>query len=371
MWRIVALISMILGTAHVRGAATRDVSELLRPIIDRHRIPGMVALTIQGEEVVASGAAGVRKAGSPQKITLADKFHIGSCTKAMTATLCAMLVEEGKLRWDTTVGEAFPELRGHMDPEWRGVTLRLLLQNSGGAPANLDANGLWSRLWAFHGSAEQARQLLTEGVVTHPPEAEPGTKFIYSNAGFSIAGHMAERAMHKPWEELLRERLFKTLKMTSAGFGAPGRSGSIDQPRGHKESGESVEPGPAADNPVAIGPAGIVHCTIGDWAKFVALHLEADEGRPRLLTAQTFKILHTPPAGQEYAMGWIVTQRPWAGGTALTHAGSNTMWYCVTWLAPKKNFAVLVMCNQGGDEAAKACDEAASALIGDYQSHPK
>ena len=251
------------------------------------------------------------------------------------------------------------------------MTLRLLLQNRAGAPANLDAGGLWSRLWAFHGPAEQARQLLTEGVVTRPPEAPPGTKFIYSNAGFAIAGHMAERAMHKPWEDLLRERLFKPLGMTSAGFGAPGTRDSIDQPRGHHESGEPVEPGPRADNPVAIGPAGIVHCTVGDWAKFIALHLEGDEGRARLLKPQTFKILHTPPPGQDYAMGWISTQRPWAGGTTLTHAGSNTMWYCVTWLAPKKNFAVLIMCNQGGDEAAKACDDAAAALIREYQSHAK
>ena len=361
---------LLIVTTQAQGAA-RDVSGLLDPIIARHRIPGMVAATIEGERIVASGAAGVRKAGSPQKVSLDDRFHIGSCTKAMTATLCAMLVEEGKLKWDTTIGEAFPELKDRIDPAWRGVTLRLLLQNRSGAPENLDANGLWLRLWAFRGPAEQARQVLTEGVVTIPPPVQPGTKFVYSNAGFAIAGHMAERAMHKPWEELLRERLFKPLKMTSAGFGAPGKRGAIDQPRGHKESGEPVEPGPGADNPVAIGPAGIVHCTVADWAKFVALHLEADNGHPKLLKPETFRILHTPPVGQDYAMGWIVTQRPWAGGTTLTHAGSNTMWYCVTWLAPKKNFAVLVMCNQGGDEAAKACDDAAAALIQEYQSHAR
>jgi hypothetical protein len=49
----------------------------------------------------------------------------------------------------------------------------------------------------------------------------------------------------------------------------------------------------------------------------------------------------------------------------LTHTGSNTMWFAVTWLAPKRDFAVLVACNQRGDKAEKAGDEAASALIGD------
>jgi CubicO group peptidase (beta-lactamase class C family) len=193
-----ALLVLAAGASGADRAAGEavDLSGLLQPIIARHHIPGMVALTIRGQEVIASGAAGLRKTGSTRKITLEDQFHIGSCTKAMTATLCAMLVEEGKLKWDTTVGEAFPELHNQIDGAWQGVTLRLLLQHRAGAPPDLDANGLWSRLSAFHGAPEQARQLLTEGVVTHPPYAKPGMKFIYSNAGFAIAGHMAERVMH-------------------------------------------------------------------------------------------------------------------------------------------------------------------------------
>lgn len=362
------LVLLVMGPAGAAPREARDVSAVIQPILVRHKVPGMVASTIEGAELVATGAAGVREAGHSEKVTLHDKFHIGSDTKAMTATLCAMLVEEGKLSWNTTVAEAFPELKDRIDPGWSQATLRLLLQNRGGAPANLDANGLWDRLWNFHGPAVGARQLLAENVLIHPPETIPGTKFVYSNAGFAIAGHMAERAMHQPWEELMRQRLFRPLGMTSAGFGAPGSRDSIDQPRGHRESGEPVKPGPGADNPVAIGPAGIVHCTAGDWAKFIALHLEGDEGHARLLKPKTFEILHAPAPGQDYAMGWGVEKRDWAGGRVLTHAGSNTMWYAVTWIAPAKNFAVLVMCNQGGKEAEKACDEACAALIEDYLS---
>ena len=61
-----------------------------------------------------------------------------------------------------------------------------------------------------------------------------------------------------------------------------------------------------------------------------------------------------------------MTQRGWAGGTALTHAGSNTMNFCVVWMAPLKDFAVLVCTNQGGPAAAKATDDAAAALIRNY-----
>lgn len=64
-------------------------------------------------------------------------------------------------------------------------------------------------------------------------------------------------------------------------------------------------------------------------------------------------------------MGWwiIADGQPWAGGPALTHAGSNTMWFAVAWLAPEKDFAVLVACNQADDDA---CNDAVVALIGDH-----
>lgn len=65
--------------------------------------------------------------------------------------------------------------------------------------------------------------------------------------------------------------------------------------------------------------------------------------------------------------------RSWAKGTSagatgkvLSHAGSNTLWFCVTWVAPEIDFAVLVACNEGGDAADKACDEAAGAMIREF-----
>jgi hypothetical protein len=64
------------------------------------------------------GTAGVRKRGTAERITIADQFHLGSCTKAMTATLVAMLVEEGKLNWTTTLGELFADTVKPLHPAW-------------------------------------------------------------------------------------------------------------------------------------------------------------------------------------------------------------------------------------------------------------
>jgi CubicO group peptidase (beta-lactamase class C family) len=343
-------------------AQPRDVGELLKPIREKHDMPGLAAVLVDGEKVTMAGAVGIRKRGADDALTIDDKFHLGSCTKSMTATMIATLVADGKLKWTSTVGEVFDDVKD-MHADWKGVTLEQLLTNSGGAPAGLDADGLWGRLWAHKGTPTEARRKLVEGVVRRAPEAPPGTKFIYSNGGFSIAGAMAEKATGKAWEDLMRERVFEPLGMSSAGFGAPGTRDTIDQPRGHTAKGAAVEPGPGSDNPVAIGPAGIVHASLGDWSKYVSLHVRGAKHSkcPKALTAELFEKIHAPALGN-YAMGWGRAKRDW-GGTVLTHSGSNTMWFCVTWLSPSRDFAVLVATNQGGDAAAKACDEAAWALI--------
>lgn len=359
-----ALVVVCLSSVRVGAEDTpsKDISALLAPVIQKHDVPGMAGAVVHDGKTVALGVAGVRTRGKPEQVAIADRFHIGSDTKAITAMLCGILVDEGKLRWDQTLGETFPELKS-MHPRYRTVTLEQLLTNRSGAPGDLTKDELWRKLWQHKGTPTSARRLLVESVTSKPPEANPGQKYIYSNAGFSIAGHMAEKVTGKSWEDLLRAKIFRPLGMTTAGFGPPGSRAKNDQPRGHQADGSPVEPGPGADNPVAIGPAGIVHCSIGDWAKFVAANLPSS--KTKLVKPATLEKLHTPaPGTPKYAMGWIIADgQPWAGGPALTHAGSNNMWFAVTWLAPAKDFAVLVACNQADD---KACNDAVLALIADH-----
>src|ERR1041385_2508485 len=93
---------------------------------------GIVAAVLRGERIIAQGVAGVRKRGTAERITLENQFHLGSCTKAMTATLVAMFVEEGKLNWTTTLGEVFAGTVKPMHPVWAKVTLRQVLEHRAG-----------------------------------------------------------------------------------------------------------------------------------------------------------------------------------------------------------------------------------------------
>ncbi len=367
-------------------AAPKDLHDLLLPIRDKASIPALAAVAIKDGQILAQGCAGVRDVTAIDEVTINDKFHLGSCTKAMTATMIARLVDRGVLRWDMTLGQVFAD-RPAIHEKFRSARLDQLLTNRGGFPRETP-NDLWATLFQREGTPTAQRLQLLDGMCIVAPEYEPGTKFVYSNQNFAVAGAMAEKVTGKAWEDLMRDELFAPLGITSAGFGAPGSAIQVDQPRGHMGKRDTLMPavpGPSADNPPAIGPAGTVHMSLPNWARFVALHARADrallDAKPsddaafELVSKPSMTKLHQAIDGEGagmkntdtsgYAMGWGVASRPWADGRVLTHSGSNTMWFCVVWIAPKKDFAVLVATNAGLD-AAGAADQAVGAIIGEF-----
>jgi len=276
----------------------------------------------------------------------------------MTATLIGMLIDDGLLSWSTTFRDVFPDRVSRFHPDFQATTLQQLLSHRAGLPH--DAS--W---WNLPGlTTTDKRRAAMVSLLVKAPLTKPGAVYAYSNAGYVLAGLIAEEVSGQSWEELMQQRLFDPLKMTSAGFGPPGKadSGRVDQPWGHRESNGRVEP-TRQDNAPCMGPAGTVHCSVSDWGKFASLHLRGAQGKTRLLKPATFRTLHTPPAGSEYAGGWFVLDRSWAGGHALNHSGSNLAWYCTIWVAPARDFATLVVTNQGGSTGEAACEEATQELI--------
>jgi len=154
--------------------------------------------------------------------------------------------------------------------------------------------------------------------------------------------------------------------MRTAGFGAMGTSNHIDAPWQHTKQGKrltAVNPGPNSDNPPFITPAGRLHCSITDWAKYVQCVLTAARGEEGFLPRAEIQLLKEPPFGGNYTLGWGLHERDWAAGKVLQHAGSNGMNYCVVWIAPQRNFAVLTATNCGGDKAPEGLDRICAAMI--------
>lgn len=350
-----------LGLAGSSLAASSSEDQKLKRILDpirlKHNLPALAGGMVTTAGLERSAVTGVRKAGGSTEATPADLWHLGSDTKAMTATLLALLVEDRKLRWDDNLASLLPDQPSLRNTELGKVTVIQLLQHTSGLPANLS----WADIQAKGGSLMKQRLATLEEALRTPLATTPGSRFLYSNTGYVLAGLVIEKLTGNPWEKVMQERLFAPLGMTSAGFGGIGTPGKEDQPWPHTEDGKPLSSnGPSADNPPVIGPAGTVHATMEDWAKFIADQLKGARGEKALLKPASYRMLHQPNL-ENYALGWIVVNRPWAGGPALTHSGDNTLNYCVTWLAPQKGFAVLVCTNQGGQD--QAADAAASALI--------
>lgn len=353
--------------------APENLNSLLEPILKKYDLPALAGAIVTSKGLIAVGAVGVRKYGTNTPVTINDQFHLGSDTKAMTATVLATLVEEGKLTWNTTLEEVFPELASgqqhKMNPVYRKVTLeQLLAHRAGFTDVSWPQGKDFSDMFRLPGTPREQRAAYVAMVLSEPSVSEPGSTFLYSNRSYAVAGAVAEKIANDSWENLMQKRIFRPLSMTSCGFGAMGAPGgtNIDEPWQHKlflEWHKAIEPGPQADNPPVIGPAGTVHCSIVDWGKFITAHLRGEQGEPGILKPETFRRLHTAPFGGDYAFGWLVAERPWAGGRALNHAGSNTQNFAVVWMAPAKDFAVLIMTNQAGGDTFDACDAVAAALI--------
>ena len=367
------VLAVLSSRVTAQEASASDPVARMEALRVKHGVPALGGALVTPDGLAGVWVTGSRSVDCAETVSPDDLWHLGSCTKAMTATLIALLVTRGDLSWEAPLGELLPDLATEVDVDFMDLTLVELMSHRAGLPANFADDSFDSI--AKLGVVEQ-RAALTRSLLKGPPVHPPRGAILYSNAGFVVAGHLAEVATGKSWETLMQELLFTPLGMTSAGFGPPGVRDACDQPRGHTPDGRALEPGPEADNLPYIGPAGTVHATLADWAKFLQLHLRGMRSDVKVgeltLSRETFTRLHTacPGPGPQYGYGWVFEKRPWAGGdgTTLTHSGSNGTWCCETWLSPGHGFATLAVTNLFTEPAQNACFEVTQAMIAEAEA---
>ncbi|MEN7343074.1 MAG: serine hydrolase domain-containing protein [Pseudomonadota bacterium] len=323
-----------------------------------HEVAGLAVAVVDLDGIRFLATAGERERGSGKAIAAGDLWHLGSCTKAMTALMVATLVESGEADWSDTIPRLFPALADNMDPAWGEVTLRDLLTHRAGV-GNLGIPWLFAR----HGDKaplQEQRAGTVKTLLQKPPRETPG-EFAYSNFGYIMAGHWIETKTGQTWENAFRQGLPSTLMGDEAfGFGPP----QGDQPVGHKRilffgNGAVGQEPEKADNPAALGPAGTVHASLQAWARFVSAFF-VDDGR---LSPSMLEDMITSPEGDvSYALGWGVYESE-RFGRAIAHSGSNTFWVVRADVFVDANLAVLVAINQGDDKALKASDAIAGEVI--------
>ena len=351
------------GFAHLGAPPSLPhVSEALEQILKQTGVPALGYAAVGAKGLIAVDVAGRRRITVDDYVTIDDLWHIGSNTKAMTAALYARLCEQGRAHWGATLSELFPDTKA--DDAWAKVKIEDLLAHRSG----ISDNGLIDQGWLLRAHTDtrpvlDQRAEFATRLLSHAPTGKIG-EFEYANSNYILAGAAIERLVKTDWETSIGTDLFGPLQMGTAGFGAP----VGPQPWGHDPGvGSALTPvdplHEISDNPPIFGPAGRVHLSLADYAKFARVFLTDGGG---WLAPQSLARLARPWDGSKagYALGWqLYDFRAWAAGPVLAHEGSNTLWRTMALVAPARPIVYLLVTNSGGDAGQRAVQLMAARLI--------
>ena len=336
----------------------KDLDELLEQAREVGGIPAIAAAVVRDGKIVASSAVGVRRLGAPDRVQRSDRFHWGSVGKSVTGTVIGRLMQEGVLEPTLTIGEVFVDIEVH--EAYRQVTIEQLMCHRGGVPPQTTGSKVFEQQ---DGDPVALRATLAAEIVKQPPTGQVGV-MRYSNAGIALAAHMAERRAGRSWEALVREHVFDAAGMKTAGHGWPSSVGE-DQPRGHSERDGELELVDEAALPFAasLAPAGNVHSSIEDFARYALMHLDGLAGRDGHLEAATIRRLHQPlpGPGEPYAFGWAITTFPGTDEECHWHNGSGGTFFADIKLVPASGLGIVVLMN-GYRPGSDLADEIGEAL---------
>lgn len=328
---------------HEARSAKNDFLNITKEVRNAQHGTGLASLSvviIKNFEIYGVGASGTGTFKQKKRLSPDDPFVIASCSKIFTATLAAICVDKGLVRWDSTLEEIFPELAKKMHPDYRSVTLVELLSHTAGAP---ERDAFWGSKTlqdsvAMRGTSREQRIFMFKEITDKRPDLSRG-KYVYSNAGYYMAAAALEKICNDSWENLIKKEVFTRYNLSSA---------------------EAV----STIDPLLTMPAGGISCTLTDLARFCILHMQKPTENT-LVSPESFLRLHSPPDGvaSEYALGVLVTNRDWARGPAFTHMGMDREFVTVFWISPATGFGVVAAAsNLGGGVDAKL-DKAVFELI--------
>jgi CubicO group peptidase (beta-lactamase class C family) len=308
-------------------------------------VPGMAAMVIRNFRAEREIVAGVRRMGAAAPIRRGDRWHLGSDGKAMTATLIARLVERGVLSWETPLEQMAPDLASVMRAEYRDVTLPDLLSHRSGLPENpRDIDFLITFVRDPTPLPQQRTRYIT-AALDEPPAVAKRADPSYSNTGFILAGAIAERATGQAYETLMRDELFRPLRMRSVTYESYDQREGPDEPIGHTSgriADQLYDPNPPVMAPSDCG----FRLSLRDWSRFCIDQMRGEHGAGRLLRAETYRYLHARQGDKVFALGWEARPRIFGRrGPVINHSGSNGNWMAWAVLFPEIGDGVLVVAN--------------------------
>lgn len=324
---------------------------------------------------IRTAVAGSRRLGGGALLEPGDLMAIGSNTKAMTACVAASVVDQGLLRWDSTLAQVLPELAREALPAYRNVTLRELLEHRAGvmsftSPADVGLFEQQAGVQVLVGLQQPAEveAFFLRWLLQQPPIPATGELpgYAYSNAGYALAARMLRAATGLGWADLLRQRVAQPLGM-SVFVGAPLRHAG-NQPQGHEAVVGRLQPQALPEAPErawmeTLEPAGAVSLAVRDDALWLQWHLRALRGEATPLPrsyVQTLQGLGRAPAGS-YVLGWVAQTQEGVGW--LVHTGQTLGFQAVSFVALDGSRAGLAHSNTVTPDSLPRLFQAVSGLL--------
>ncbi len=312
---------------------------------DAH-IPGLaLAVVGDGDVSYARGFGVTSMEDGALSVTPNTLFYVGSVAKPVTASAIMQLVERGVLDLDTPIVEYLPWFALSKPGAAGSITLRMLLTHTSGI----------ATLYLPVGSRdlEGLERYVREEVPTFALVAPPGRVWSYSNAGYSVAGLIAQVTAGKSFPELVRKLVFEPLGMSRTTWD-PAVAMTYPFAQGHESTDGELRMQHLAPDNTAAYPHGNLKSTVLDLAHFAILHLGGGAFRgERLLARETISEMHRiharlyRPEMGGYGLGWDV--RDYKGLRWVGHDGQITSYASFLAMIPDRGAAVVVMCNYSTD----------------------
>ncbi|MGB8475179.1 MAG: serine hydrolase [Candidatus Acidiferrum sp.] len=353
----VALLALAIE-AHAQGLGSpieKQVDEIFTAVTQEHA-PGLAVLVRKDGHTLFEKGYGVRDLRTNAKIDAYTNFRLASFTKQFTAMAVLLLVHDGKLRYDQTLTEIFPDFPAY----GKDITIRNLLNHTGGLPDYEDLMDAQEKtrgpIWSPDHQIQDNEVL---GLLKEETKGKfpPGTSWAYSNSGYVVLGLIIAKVSGQPFGDFLNARIFSPLHMDHTLVYQRGKNEVTNRAFGYSKAGDTLKETDQSSTSATLGDGGI-YSNLEDLAKWddaLRNHtlLSEEEMQPALTTAklndgsQPYQPkdaeLH-PGAPVSYGFGWFLD--PYKGHPRMWHTGTTTGFRTVIERFTADNLTIIILANR-------------------------
>jgi CubicO group peptidase (beta-lactamase class C family) len=347
--------AIIAATLPTPAAAQRPSFDQLDAYIKKSLVDwggaGLSIAIVKDDSVVFARGYGVRETGKPDPVDPGTVFAIGSNTKLFTAVAAGMLVDEGKIRWDAPITTYLPFFQLYDPWVTREITIRDMLSHRSGLGRRGD------QLWY---ATTYDRAEILRRVRYLRPNSSFRSQYGYQNIMFLGAGEAIAAVAGKSWDDVVKERIFAPLGMTSTNTSVTDlpRLSNVASPHRYQDGRAVPVPWKNIDN---VAPAGSINSSARDMAQWLRMLLaDGKYGGRQLIKSETLREIQSPqtitgapndtlfPSTHFAAYGLGVGMRDYLGVKVLTHTGGiDGMLSQVTWV-PERKLGLVILTNTEG-----------------------